>query len=248
MGKTTRRTKEESNRATEIVHQLSAVSKTSSKRKTRAASTKKNKDADEPAMDPVETPQSLSLVAQRESAEEIPSAGPADALLASSLVYPAPDAAADSSLCSKVGCVEIAAMLTAGQGQEWTAEEDEEVIAKLRVIRSGELSTKNMTHRTVNAIKFRWNDKLKKKFIESNSTVDLQIKSDDVGQRELLIGLDDPLPECPVKAILLHKLSLLDLQQTSELLLPDLNLQNHQLTERQCRTQKLLSDLVLVNV
>ena len=61
------------------------------------------------------------------------------------------------------------------KGCEWTNEEDAEVMQQLSEIRHGQLSLKNMTvreaekiqavlkHRTVNAIKFRWNDKLKKR-------------------------------------------------------------------------------------
>lgn len=58
--------------------------------------------------------------------------------------------------------------------QEWTGEEDRSVTEQLRELRGGLDTGKNMTvreaeqiqallkHRTVNAIKFRWNDKLKK--------------------------------------------------------------------------------------
>ena len=42
-------------------------------------------------------------------------------------------------------------------------------------VREAEQIQNTLPHRTVNAIKFRWNDKLKKKFVESNSSVDLQV-------------------------------------------------------------------------
>jgi len=72
------------------------------------------------------------------------------------------------------------------KGQEWTNEEDMQVMLHLRNIRQGHLSQKNMTvreaekiqdvlkHRTVNAIKFRWNDKLKKRLTTTEPHLPLQ--------------------------------------------------------------------------
>ncbi|EKX43232.1 hypothetical protein GUITHDRAFT_110649 [Guillardia theta CCMP2712] len=133
MGKNTRKTKEESKKATEIVQQLSAVSKTSNKRRARAVTNKKHKDAREEEKEDMEEKQHLSLAVNDDTTAILPTLVATEPSLTSSGLFQPSDGAADSSFCTK--------------GQEWTPEEDEEVIAKLRIIRSGELSTKNMTVR-----------------------------------------------------------------------------------------------------